>query len=212
LTILNAVLTRESALLCADTEAMVPVPGGARAIHTTKLLPLPHMRVVFGARGSLAFASILFQALLFAEVRSIDELPNFMPQTLSVVGRTLDAGLAQQGLAFERREEVLIVGWSPSRRQMVGYCWKCPEPGADFTRHEVDEVFAAPWDTSLVAPPATANVDLMVRFAERQRQFVLKQHPGTAAGGELIFAHLTQESVSFRAVHRFAEPERQTGG
>lgn len=206
MTILNAVLARGYALVLADTEATVPTAGGAARAGVTKLFALPHARAVLSGRGSLVFLASSFAGLVASGAETVDAMAEALPALLPAMHAATAAQLAGGGIevsGFER-QALLLVGWSPERKRMVGWSYVQADAAAGFVAEEVDEFYFGPWEAELGPAPEPRTLPAMVDTAERQRAWLRRHHPDAAAGGELIAAHIDRDGIALRAVHKFA--------
>jgi hypothetical protein len=206
-TILNALVAHEHALVVADTEAVTrhPATGEVMAGATTKLFGLPHLRALIAGRGHMLFITSVYTGALMSGAARVDELAAAMPAFLPAAHASVATELAGRRLEVPQfeRQSILLVGWSPERQRMVGWYYEQTEAGGGFSADEVDEHMIAPWDAEIGPAPEPRQLAEMIETAKRQRAW-LKRDPAVAAGGELIAAHVDRNGIVLRAVHKFA--------
>jgi hypothetical protein len=164
------------------------------------------LRALLSGRGQLFFLTNVYSGLLLSGATSVDELAAAMPAILPAVHAATMAQLAGGRLEVSdfERQSVLLIGWSRDRQRIVGWSFEQIDPGAGFVAEEVDEFYLGPWDDELGTATAPRQLPQMIETAKRQRDYLKRRHPGAAAGGELIAAHIDRDGVTMRAVHRFA--------
>lgn len=204
MTILDAFVARDHALVVADTAATIPDPA-PRTANVTKLLALPHARAVLSGRGSLLFIVSAYSGFCLCGAETVDEMAETMPALLPAIhaAAATQAAKAQLEVKNFERQSLLLVGWSPRRQRAVGWSYVQTDAETGFVAEEVEEFYLGPWESELGPAPEPRTLPQLIDTAERQRAWIRRQHPDTAAGGELIAAHVDREGVTLRAVHRF---------
>ncbi len=203
MSLLNAWISPQEAIVAVDSDGVSQ--GGCR-LPSSKLLPIPHLNVVLGLRGQLAFLSFLHMRACSAALDSFDDLLAVMPELLAEAeaftrcsGLTVDTNGALAG------NELLAVGWSPREKRMLGLqCVKRGDMPA-FSVQEVDR-HVSPWHASMqhirIAP---ANV---AQIARAQVRWMRESFPQAACGGSLIVCRLSRNAMTLR--HEFTfQPQDQ---
>lgn len=215
MSIVNAFVSPECAVVCADTEAG---PDGGPYTEVSKLVPLPHMNAVVAFRGSMLFLSGALTGM-FVSGCGFDELSRQMPDLLKLSSDTAIRMLPRVDLAGAMTSEeagygeAILVGFSPTVGRIVGH---------HFRRQTLDSGFVTTNNVSYFSAPAWNDVDLALpslhnqpsreglkELALAQMRLVRERNtPGEAAGGRLIYAEIRRDSMTVEAIMDF--PARPT--
>ena len=222
MTLLASWIGRDRALVAVDTRltaldstsavgrlaARANVPG--TLVEASKLLALPHARLVLAHAGALSFlASAFLRCQQLIGPGGFDELDECMPDVLGCAfGQVLDMRrdlYPDVPIEEVRGQRLAVVGWSQKGQRMRGALFN-QDPRADgFQRlplagfaEEEDprgRRFAAPWNAEKSgALPYADTPEAMERLARLQ----MRDSPSAAegkSGGRLLVAELTRDSV-----------------
>lgn len=185
MSLLNAWVSPERALIAVDTDGITP---GGPHFGMSKLLPLVHAQTIFAGRGDRRFLWDLFSRYHLANADvDYDVIVDSLPQLLASV----IAGLRQDGhIPFGY--QFAIVGWSPAQQRVCGrwYVGRTDEDGYD-----VDELGArvAPWQDTETArvPDSKENIRWLT-----ERQATWLRAEATAGGGRLLVAEVAQHAMN----------------
>lgn len=202
MSIINAIVTPESALVVSDTEIVARYENGSTVGHTTKALALPHMPAIIAARGRLlATAAICGLGLYCSDLDALDDnLATLAAGMLEHVATVPEAA----GDPELHKIEIFLVGWSARAGRIRASHIAQEAEGAGFVRSPpMDELLhVSPWPEEWgPAPPAPQSRAEHVALARRQAAALKAM--GEAGGGDLIFAELDRSGVSYEIVHDF---------
>lgn len=197
MTILNAWVGEDKALVGVDTEILGP--GGARH-SVSKLLPLPHMNAVLAGRGPNLMLSMAM-TLCHASTADFDVIAAAMPEILCVAHGMMLKAVNESPVLWggDPRQldgvTIVFVGWSPSRRRMVGFEYEQETPAVGFVAGELSPLHSAPLDPTLPQDPDLSTRDGMTEYARLQTALLHKAQPEAAAGGRFILAQLSRHAM-----------------
>lgn len=188
MSLLNAFVSKDSAIVAVDTDAARE--DGRFA--TSKLLPIPHLCAVLASRGQLAVLQFVFIRTCGTGFSSFDNLLDSMDELLDDIAQTMPRELVVALPGTRNADLLALVGFSERQGRMVGTQWIRRDGGpyepSEFTK------LVAPWHPSLPQVPMTAeNIE---RIAWLQIGLMESEHPGGAFGGRLITAAVTRSSVA----------------
>ena len=203
MSILNAWIDRDTALVSCDTE--VKLPGGAVS-EISKMAVLVSMNAVIGYRGHMLFLGPLVGSC-HAAFGDFDELLKTLPELLKSCFNLAAAEAVRRGvtdmdsdLAGFDHEEVVVVGWSPSHGRMIGRQYVQRDRGTGFVSSAIDPHYCTPWigrdDGSLGDLPEPKTPEAMTQLAKAQVRFARQNFPKASAGGRLILASVDRNSVT----------------
>lgn len=210
MSIVNAFVSPEWGVVCADTEAG---PDGGPYIEVSKLVPLPHMSAVIAFRGSMLFLAGAVNGV-FSLGCGFDELVRQMPDLLQLSSENAIKMLPKVGLAEKLTSEeagcgeAILVGFSPAAGRIAGH---------HFRRVTLDGGFVTTKNVSYFSAPAWDDVDLelpsvrgdpgkegMKALALAQLKLVRERHtPGEATGGRLIRAEVRRDTMTIETIMDF---------
>ena len=189
-------------------------------IEGSKVLSLPHSRVLLANIGSGAFLGMLFQACQMQQpADDFDALDESLPV---LIGRAFEA-LLEQRLAFYpdvpeaaiRGQLVLLVGWSQARGRVCASIFNQRPQAEGFQRTPLDGFaddedprgrrFAAPWNPQKSGVlPYASTLPEMERLARAQ----MRDFPASGAGGRLLVAELTRDSAAITSTCELESADR----
>ena len=179
----------ERALLGVDT--LVHGADGSSG-HVTKLLALPHIGAVIAVNGLMPLQQALAAALFLAQ--GVDSLVATMAPSCTRLLETVKQQFAKSGqptaIFSEEISEVVLVGWSPQRKQMIARRCLQRAPGRPFELERIDRSFAQPWSEELEKLPAPSSPAAMETIARAQCALLAEHDPVRCAGGRLILVEL----------------------
>jgi hypothetical protein len=194
MTILNAWVGEDKALVGVDTEMLGP--DGARH-SVSKLLPLPHMNAVVACRGPNLMLSMAM-TLCHASTADFDVIAAAMPGILHVAHGMMLKAVNESPVLWSGDPRqldgvtIVFVGWSPSRRRMVGFEYEQETPAVGFVAGELSPLHSAPWDPTLPQDPDLSTRQGMAEYAKLQTDLLHRETPGASAGGRFIVAELSR--------------------
>jgi hypothetical protein len=205
MTILNVHLEPRRALVASNTQGVYP--GGAHN-YAGKIFALPHASAVLAGRGQVGIWFNIF-ADCVAAMTDLDGMAAGLARS------------AQQRMAMCRAEaererekqmrqdeplrlatEVSLVGWSPSRNEMVAHYCHVDNDGA-VTLREMPDGIVSPWEYAWGEVPPCASRSEMVASARLQVMHSERHYPGMGWLGDLTLCEITPESITFTSVKDF---------
>lgn len=211
MSIVNAFVSPECGVVCADTEAG---PDGGPYIEVSKLVPLPHLGAVIAFRGSLLFLAGAANAA-FALACSFDELSQHMPDLLQRSSDNAVKMLPRVGLSDKMTSEdagcgeAILIGFSPAAGRIVGHHYRRITLDGGFVTNARARYFSAPaWsDIDFDLPAISANVtkeNMKALALEQSRLARERDTTGEATGGgRLIYAEVRRDSMTIETVMDF---------
>lgn len=217
MTILNAFVSDDRALIGADTEGVVPGFGKTRL---SKLYPLVAQQAVLAGRGNHAlFASLIGPCLLAGG--DFDHLATLMPELLKRGFKLLEESAVAWGIqdAAELitgwappasdapipptidRQEVVLIGYSARAGCMVGRKYVQESRLLGFFEESITErdPFVGPWSKRELEPIGDISSGPgMMSLARRQRELLVRADPRHAGGGDFIVAAIDRAGISTR--------------
>ena len=202
MTILNAWIERDRALLAVNSEARHADSG--EKFQLDKLWVLPILNAAVAYRGCGGYFTILRAMLESLVPRSFDELGAAMPQQMSTAREKMKNHPQAWTDPTLYDANVVAVGWSTRRGRMIGFQFeqlavngfteKVLEPPAE-AGAGAGYRFLAPGDLIEQLPPPR-DVAAMVTCARVQKQLIEERYPGLASGGQLHVATLTRGRIT----------------
>lgn len=196
MSLLNAWVGKTRAMIGVDTDSITPE---GEHFDTSKLLILPHAGVVFAGRGDRLFVEALFQ-YFYRGTGTIrfDEVAEHLSNAIRAV---IEHMRSLPGFSSEQDYQVVVAGWSEKLQRMSGYF-----------AHGVFDVNATPaidklgqivmphdpWLDCLREIPTPKEPESHLILAAVQSKWLRQQ--GTAGGGRLVLAELTQDQVTVRTL------------
>lgn len=211
MSIVNAFVSPECGVVCADTEAG---PDGGPYIDVSKLVPLPHMSAVIAFRGSMLFLAGAVNGV-FVLGCDFDELSRHMPDLLQGSSDNAIKMLPRVGLADKMTSEeagcgeAILVGFSPAEDRIVGHHFRRIALDGGFVTNSHARYFSSPaWsDVDFNLPAISANVtreNMKTLALERSRLARARDTVGVATGGgRLIYAEVRRDSMTIETVMDF---------
>lgn len=211
MSIVNAFVSPECGVVCADTEGG---PDGGPYIEVSKLVPLPHMGAVIAFRGSMLFLAGAVNGV-FALGCDFDELSQHMPGLLQVSSDTAIKMLPRVGLADKMTSEeagcgeAILVGFSPAAGRIVGHHFRRVTLDSGFVTNSRTRYFSAPaWsDVDFDLPAISANVtreNMKALALEQSRLARERDTVGEATGGgRLIYAEVRRDTMIIETIMDF---------
>lgn len=193
MSLLNAWLTRDRALIAVDSEGVVQ-DGSPRSM--SKLLTIPHLPAVVAMRGSADFLARVFHCSISRCFGSFDELVDELPSILRYVDVTLPSAARHPSFPDI---ELLLAGWSDRRSRMLGRL---------FTQRAGADDFAARDTVGCVAPFDKLTMDTLRTTADNVDEIASAQVRWMRAtqglgGGKLLVCRLNRYSVSVEQTMTF---------
>lgn len=199
MSILNAFVTPDLALIGVDTEAMLP-DGTTQQV--CKLVTVPHLGVAAGFRG-LDYLQMFATPAIVCFKGSFDALAETMPSMLAEAERFCrdQFGASGDTLAFD----VVLVGYSEGAGQMVAHAF-CRRPDCEEIKayHDFPQFFGPDVDADqLRSLRIVADKPGMEILARHQCQLIRDQEPGMPAGGRYFIAEVRRHSIHIEQVLEF---------
>lgn len=213
MSIVNAFVTPECGVVCADTEAG---PDGGPYIEVSKLVPLPHMSAVVAFRGSMLFLAGAVTGL-FSLACDFDELAQHMPDLLQRSSDHAIEMLPRVGLAEKMTSEqagcgeAMLIGFSPVAGRIVGHLFRRITLDDGFVTHSHARYLSSPaWsDVDFDLPAISANVtreNMKALALEQSRLARARDTAGVATGGgRLIYAEVRRDCMTIETIMDFPE-------
>ena len=201
MTIINAFVAQEHALIGCDTECR----GDDGTIHqVAKMLPIVHMNSVLAVAGNLLYANKLL-GLTHLAAADFDKLLGDMPKLLRLALQMTRTQGELSGVKFQKDpagETVFLVGYSAKQARMIGRCWN------DFAEREINCSVHPSFHTydphlleRLKALPMPDSPSAMARMAQEQAA-IFREHPElfptVHVGGKFIVAEIKREAMTIR--------------
>lgn len=202
MSLLNVWVSAERGLVAVDSAVKIPATNSY--LEASKVLPLPHANLVVAVMGEVAFLGYVFYEIHHA-LSTIDY--DVLADTLHLEIDSLykqfrwQAKFAGASPDAARGCEIVIVGWSPRRGQILGMRHSLGPDAVGFVTSEID-----PWcimpaaDWTAENPPAVDTVEALEQVAVEQVRWTRQHQPDAAIGGRLLVAELTSSSISIRNV------------
>ncbi|MBL0918170.1 MAG: hypothetical protein IBJ14_05675 [Hydrogenophaga sp.] len=201
MTILNIHLEQRRAIVASNTQGARP--DGTQG-NGSKIFALPHASAVVAGRGQLgiSFAAYAECHALMADLDGlIDRIAEIAKRQM---GRYREA-MANSGVSFDPETEIVLVGWSPKRKEMVAHRCHVNAEGA-ITEHAVGGYFA-PWEAQWgAAPSIDATSASLTSAAKVQAEHAERVYPGMGWLGDLMLCEITPESITFTSAKNFHRP------
>lgn len=204
MTIMNAFVTRDVALIGVDTEARFPDGSSG---EVSKVLYLPHLSAVMVFRGADVARAVAI-AQIHPFVGGFDELAEAMPEIVKQsVAVSRDKAL-QFGVKVEDAEtcNFVLVGFSQTDQRMMGHCFVTApgSPTVEVTR-DFPHVFAPFWSWDDIT---RLNIQFdkagMQALALEQCRLARERGPSDfPAGGRLFISEIRQGSITIEEVCDF---------
>ncbi|MFY1021679.1 hypothetical protein [Ectopseudomonas khazarica] len=207
MSILNAFVTPDLALIGVDTEARLP--DGA-TYQVCKLVTVPHLGAAAGFRG-LDVLQMFAASAIISFKGDFDALAETMPGLLTEAERFCrdQFGASGDALAFN----VVLVGYSESAGCMVGHAF-------DRTA-DSEEIKIASGLPNFIAPDVeadqlrslhiVADKPGMSILARHQCQLIRDHDPGMAAGGRFFIAEVRRNSIHVEQAFEFPPRPEKVG-
>lgn len=183
MSILNVLVTPKRALIAVDTDSLDL--DGSRS-NFSKLLTIPHARVVLAIRGDRRFLFDMFKAyFLGTRLENFDQVIEAAPSMLASVL----TGFREEGA--HGKYQLVIAGWSPKRGRVAGWYYLGDIDSDDC---DIEELGARiiPWEFPDQAP-VPSSPETVQAIAARQVDWLRAR--GAAGGGNLLLATLEEHRL-----------------
>lgn len=203
MSILNAFVTPDLALLGFDTEGTLP--DGSR-VEACKALFLPHLNAAVGFRGAADLFAIAAPSLI-AYTGSFDRLSGFVPEVIRGSLAVLRSNPA--ALYPDEPFNFVLVGFSPSLGRMTLVVFE-PDPATGDIRETRDapQAIGPGFGAEAIASLGIrADRDGMRALALDQCRRVRETDQRWPAGGRLFFAEIRVGSTVIEEILQFPPRE-----
>lgn len=197
MTIMNVYLERDRAIVSSNTE--IRSADGSTG-YADKIFPLPHVNCVIAGRGEVnVLLNVYLQAYtLLKDFDGMAELWNILLTHIVTEIYTKPRGDVRPLAA-----EVVLVGRSKARQEMVCYYAKIEEDGA-MELHDVKAGILTPWDGSWgPIPQISPDRTTCVALARQQAALGDKFYPEKCWHGDLTVAEVTLDTTTLSTVREF---------
>lgn len=207
MSILNAFVTPDLALIGVDTEAKLP---DGTTLQACKLVTVPHLGAAAGFRG-LDVLQMFAASAIIGFKGDFDALAETMPGLLTEAERFCrdQFGASGDALVFN----VVLVGYSESAGRMVGHVFD--------RRADCQEIKAASGFQNFIAPDVAADqlgslhiaADKpgMAILASHQCQLIRDKEPNMPAGGRFFIAEVRRHSIHIEQAMEFPPRPEKVG-
>ena len=199
MSILNAFVTPELALLGVDTE--VRFPDGTMG-EACKLITLPHLSVAIGFRG--------LDALFMAAIPVIVGFKGSFDALVEIIPGLIDESVKFCRDQWSTPDEMLlvnfvIVGYSESAGRMTGHLFERDLSGQIKSGHDFPQSYAPFWNAEdLKSLGIKADRDGMGVLAQNQCKWMRERGPvDNVAGGRFFIAEVRRNSVKIEQAFKF---------
>lgn len=196
MSILNAIVTLDTAIVGVDTET---ISADCRTVgRFSKMVPLVHANTIFAGRGTAVFLSAVLSSLHLTGGEDFDGLVARLPAAAEEAYKMLlivASRLGQRDTTSLGGQTAVLVGYSAKRGRMV--CFECEQEahGQGFKCSDDHGYHIAPWAASLDRLPQPATMELMIHYARAQIRLMKEKAPQLVTGGQLIVAKMTREAM-----------------
>jgi hypothetical protein len=198
--ILNAFVTPDLALIGVDTEAMLS-DGATQQV--CKLVIAPHLGAAVGFRGIDVLQATMSPAIIGFK-GTFDALAEAMPGNLALAERYCREQFGATGDAL--KFNVVLVGYSESAGRMVAHAFDKSSEADDIkVSHDFPQYFApaVPSD-ELRALGIVADKQGMEILARHQCQMIRNEAPTFPAGGRFFIAEVRRRSIHIEQALEFS--------
>lgn len=206
---INIFLSPDRALVGVDTDVLQH--GTGDHFEASKMIALPHAKVVIAARGTtIGFASVCAAAIQSVEIHDLDSahavIPGMLEAVFASLGQMFERAVAANpsvGAELLHEQQLVLVGWSQRRARVCAVEFKRTEGGAAFQEAWLDDPgFACPWEEGMEMPEAPpADVATQLALLQNQVRHIRRFHGhDKPIGGRLVVAEVLHESIQF-SVH-----------
>ena len=176
--------------------------------HSGKLSLFPQFSSAMTHRGDGLLTSLVRLNLEGACPHDFDEAVKMMPGILAQAYTQAMAHRKQHlGIDSFPGAEVVLVGWSPSRRLFNAVRWIRRPDAPEFTSEPVIRMLVTPEIDRVERvelPDTDARMEALVR---RQMEWARTEHPDfPSCGGRLLMAELTRDAVTVRTIANLERP------
>lgn len=209
MSIANIVIEFERALIGVDTLAGYMAEGQhlmseemRQNRHAGKLSLFPQISSAMTHRGDGVLTGYARLNLENACPRDFDEAVQLMPIALDLAYTQAMAQRKERtGVESFPGAEVVLVGWSPSRRHFDAVRWIRRPDASEFTSEPVIRMLVTPEIDRVERverPDTDAAMEALVR---RQIEWARTEHPDyPPCGGKLLMAELKRDSITVRTI------------
>lgn len=205
MSILNAFVYDDHALIGVDTEAMLP-DGSTQQV--CKLIVTPQLSAVTAFRG-LDYLQMVMAPAIAGFKGTFDEMADHMPGNLRLAEQHCreQYGATGDALAFD----VVLIGWSEHAKKMVGLAFIRTADDQEIRTYRDFPIFTAPLVEVAEAKRIGVSGDRsgMEVLARHQCQLIRSKAPNMPAGGDFFIVEARHHSLNI--VRAFEFPAR-TGG
>lgn len=199
MTILNAFVTSDLALLGVDTDAMMP---DGTTYQVCKLITLPQLGAVVAMRG-LDLMMMAASPVFVGFKGTFDELVKLMPEIIE----------ASEKYCLENHEvadkvlgsNFVLVGYSESAERMIGHAFERKTEGGEIqVLNDFPQFFAPFWSREDLPAGIRADKDGMIALAKSQCQLARERGPDDfPAGGRFFIAEVRRHSILIEQAFEF---------
>lgn len=206
MSLLNAYMTRERALVAVDTFArdLMPAAPGGSCFEMSKMVPIVHANVMLASRGSHMIHMPVFFGLSAMQTSGFDVFAwAIMHNLLKDAVTMCKTSAVAQGAPKSwdpGDQEVYLFGWSERRQRMAGLGF-FRDAGCDaWEELDVGDSWAVPWGDSWGELPYPRSLDELQSVAVEQVRRTRAEAPAIPIGGRLLVAEITRHSFTTREV------------
>lgn len=214
MSLLNAHVTRDRALVAVDTETSLGMRANAAAgltrFQSAKMFPLVHANVLLAGRGENAFLMPVLFKLTTMQTSSFDALAwalekFLLRQAVDEAHASVRAAGGPEGFDIGT-QEVCIFGWSDSLDSMAGKAFFRDANDPAWYPLEVTTGWATPWWDDWGDEPEMPTDEALLEAARRQAGRTWSEAPDVPLGGRLIVADLTRHGMIIRPAGELRRP------
>ncbi|MBL6080779.1 hypothetical protein JMJ56_22440 [Belnapia sp. T18] len=199
MTALNWVLQEDQVTVACDTLVssatdMLPVR------FISKVFPIHHARTLLAGTGSeLALMRALSVVISGALCRHVVDVDRALTAVLPGVVQELPESITST---------IYIFGWDEDQRQMRGHAYRSPNGFAsELLRYGLGIKPQVDVSTGSIEPFEPFFIDIVMRQREEDEQKPLAKRVGI--GGEIILFQMTEDELTAKTIHRFADYPHQ---
>jgi len=198
MTILLASISAEKCYVASDTGVL------DRGTHKTisKLRVFTAMNCVTVGTGDGLFGENFYIEAMRVCGGFDNLLECFRPLVNDAYTQTLDFAVAagwRDGLV-QKFNSVMVAGWSEHQGRIIARMGMQHEPGGGFAIMDLARTVIQP----RISGPHPETPEEMASFAQRQREWILQNHPQRWAPGKLQVATIDREAMSIRTIAELA--------
>lgn len=171
MSILNAWIESERAVIAVDTEAALP--SGTAGVMS-KLVTLPHIGAALAIRGNAFFFTRAFSLchLFGGDFDWLDANMQAAVQCAFAEYLQTAEQLQMDTYANRDEQELVLVGWSEKRGRLWGRSFIQRDRARGFVEADIDEYHLSPWDVSFEPIGMPRDSGKMLELASAQVSFL----------------------------------------